>query len=285
MTIREAAAKASSSPLVDEIYGRNETDPKTNASNSDNNGVPLVEARIVADEPPHWHHEEVEPTVVVEGTSTQPHSQYYTSNNQGRRQPISRQKPMNDPSYITARGPIALPGRCHIHRELNQTMIKVRWLDNSICFLLFFTVVWDYFVASMLVEGGLVMLIVPHTWIGVWLTYTVTCGFVNSTYLTITNDYLVIHQFPLKVWCWSGPTVVSFEKTGYEEVHVRRRVERRRKLKYEVQIVDLESGVSTDVPMLVSMSKEEALFVTQEVRKYLTPSTTEASAPTEMGVV
>ena len=289
MTI-DGAAKASSSPLVGEIYERNGIVPKTNAANSE---VPLAEARTIADDAaPRWHGS-FEPSVVVEGTSAQPrtHTQYYISKDQTGRQLISRRTRPNDPFCITANEPVELPSRCQIRREVNQTTIELPWLTSFAYFLLFITIAWDAAVIANANQCGIFLLIL-FSWIAIGLAYMVACLFVNSTRIIITNDCVQIDQHPLKVsWCYSGPTiVVTFAKTGYEEVRVKRTVipatrSKPPTIKWEVVIVDLESGTSTDVPMLYYCSKEEALFVAQEVRKYLTPWRTEASAPTEMGDV
>ena len=249
--------------------------------------MPLAEARTIADTAaPRWHGAcAVEPSVVVEG---QPRTQYYTRKDQTGRQLISSQMLLNDPFYITGNEPVALPSRCQIHREVHQTTIKLRWLTSFTYFLLLSTIAWDAAVIVTATQSDFFwLLLLLDVWIAIGLAYMVVRGFVNSTHITIATDCVQVDQHPLKACCCSGPTIVTFAKNGYEEVRVKQilNVETGDTDTWEVHILDLESGTFTNVPMLVYCSKEEALFVAQEVRKHLTPGPTAASAPTEIGIV
>ena len=185
------------------------------------------------------------------------------------------------PAYISAQGPVDMPIRCQVQREGNQTIIQIRWFGGIVCFMAFFTVVWNGFVIFSMVLLGWFAVLIPHSWVGVFLIYLTACGFLNSTYIIITYDNVEVDQRPLKL-CRPSKTT-QFNKSGYEEIRVKRTVKTTKKgqhiTSYELHLWDTRTGSFTLLPFQ-HHELEVALFSAQEIQKYLTLRTGTAACAT-----
>ena len=184
------------------------------------------------------------------------------------------------PAYISAQGPVDMPIRCQVQREGNQTIIQIRWFGGIVCCLTFFTVVWNGIVVFTMVFLGWFAVLIPHSWVGVFLIYLTACGFLNSTYITITYDNVEVDQRPLKL-CRPSKTI-QFNKSGHEEMRVKRTVKTTDKgehITYELHLWDTRTGSFTLLPFR-HHQLEVALFLAQEIQKYLTLRTGAAASAT-----
>ena len=260
----------SSCTLVDEIYAQQvETDPfprtTTRAS------LPIPEACVVAVEED-----------ATSGNVIQALRLMWTRNNS----PGETEQPFvgwvaTDSTPLTSfRSPVygggqghvhPCPENCQIHRHENVTCIKIRWLDAMAFWIGVFTIVWDGFLIAVAPYVGWMMLVLPHTWVGLWLTYITACGFMNSSYITITNHYVEVEQRPVNL-C-ARRKKIQFEEGGYREIRVRQKSAETKNGRafYEVYMWDGIHRSSTVLP-LRNAAEDVALFVAGEIRKHMNPS-------------
>mgnify|MGYP000987260258 FL=1 len=169
------------------------------------------------------------------------------------------------------RSPVSKPNNFTLTRDANSFIIVRRWFHPSVFGLTFFCLLWNGFMSfwfytamkqkvyNMALFGSL------HGAVGVGLLYAVLAGFFNKTYLSFAYDSLTISHKPLP---WAGAKtlakrdlkqlfskeVVHHHKNGYS-------------YSYSVQVLTREGKVIELVSGL--MSKAEALFIEQEIEKYL----------------
>ncbi len=92
-------------------------------------------------------------------------------------------------------------------------MLERSWFSPSLIFMAFFCVVWDSFLVfwySMALRAGApwIMVVFPiaHLAVGVGLTYSTLCGFVNRTRIAVEGGRLSIGHGPLP---WRGNRVLE----------------------------------------------------------------------------
>ena len=104
---------------------------------------------------------------------------------------------------------------------------------------------------------------------GLCALYVAACSCLNSTYVTINDYYVVWEDRPLKL-CTPRKTM-RFTKSGYEKIRVWRRASRTDKkvrVWYDLHLWDARTESFTELPFK-SSELDEALFVAQEIEKYL----------------
>ncbi len=122
-----------------------------------------------------------------------------------------RQTPAQAPAAI--RPVIGVPASVRIEKDGQSARIVQRWFSFKYIPLLLFCVAWDGFLIfwySLALGGGepWIMAVFPivHLAIGVSVTYTTLCGFVNRTVLEVTRDELAVWYEPLP---WPGEKTIK----------------------------------------------------------------------------
>lgn len=291
-----SSASFTPSTMTDKVYAQVQDLEATNGGNEDL--APLVQARVAfsgASEENNvrkgglaagW-------TVGIYGHSEQPDYSFTRSITTRVGKLVVTETPLpgdpdneNIPAYMTAQGPVGIPYQCQIQEEKDQTIIQVRWLDFTVFFIAFFTIFWDFCIVLTALSAGWEVLLIPHAWVGLLLSYLTVCGFVNSTYITISRDCVEVDQRPLKLRFW-GSNKIMFNKSGHEEMRVKRRLTTGGEsvsISYEVHKWDYRNGSFVVLPMR-NLTMDLAFFVAQEIQKYLAPRIAEASVVAEIEVV
>ena len=126
--------------------------------------------------------------------------------------------------------------------------------------------------------------LLPPVWIVLCLLSIMPCTCLNSTYITISYDSVVIDHRPIKLR--SQPRTTHFKKNGYEEIRVKRFVSTDGEMGitngYELYLWDMRTNSFTKLNVWYKDLEEleVALFVAQEIKKYLTSRTGLAASAT-----
>lgn len=169
------------------------------------------------------------------------------------------------------RTPIGKPNNFQLERSAEGLCIVRKWFTPSIIFLTFFCLFWNGFMAVwfyiafkqkiyvMALFGSL------HGAIGLGLLYTVLAGYLNKTYIRISYNSLTITHRPLPFLGQKNLTKQDLKQLYSKETIPHG--ENSNSSSFSVQaitksgkIIELVSGLPTS---------EEALFIEQEVEKYL----------------
>jgi len=182
----------------------------------------------------------------------------------------AQQLPADSPR-AEERMPVGKPKKIKIERSAEGLKITRKWFDPGIIFLTFFCLFWNGFmffwfytafkqkIYPMALFGTL------HGAVGLGLFYGVLSGYLNKTYIRIAYNSLTVTHGPLP---WFGQK--SLGKEDLQQLYSKEIVYGGRNgpsYSYSVQAVTRKGQVIELVPGL--SSKEEALFIEQEVEKYL----------------
>jgi len=102
------------------------------------------------------------------------------------------------------------PPRMHVQDWAGLLTIRWRWFQLSVIPMTLFCIAWDSFLIFWYKQAFanhlLIMIIFPiaHVGVGVGLTYSVLCGYLNSTIVRANSNTLQIHHGPLP---WPGRQV------------------------------------------------------------------------------
>ena len=185
---------------------------------------------------------------------------------------VETETPVDCYISISTQGPVDVPKGWEVHREVDQTIIRIRWfkaIEFGICLCL--GVVWNLCVVLFFVSSELWwFLLVPFVpGFGLYALYVAALYCLNSVYITIKEYYVVWDYRPLKV-C-NPPETMRFAKNGYEEIRVWRRASRTDKkvhVWYDLHLWDARTESFTELPFK-SSELDKALFLAQETQKYL----------------
>lgn len=115
------------------------------------------------------------------------------------------------PSAI--RPTVPIPDVVKIEKDGNSARIVQRWFSLKYIPLAFFCVAWDSFLCfwySMVIKGNapwiFIVFPIAHLAVGVGLTYSTLCGFINRTVVEVTRDELSVWFEPLP---WLGEKTVK----------------------------------------------------------------------------
>ena len=277
MTVKTKATNPSSvfstpSTVTDDVYARVIETPD---GHDGEDIAPLIQATMVEDSNV-VSNTTVAPTLTLDQSHPQQENPSFTHAVRTQvGQIVVTETPLHSdraPAYISAQGPVDMPSRCQVHREGDQTVIQIRWFSSSIFGLTLFTIIWNCFIVFSLFAAGWFVLLIPHTWIGVYLLYSTVCDFLNSTYITISHNCVQVDQRPLKL-CTPLKTT-QFNKNGNAEIRVKRHVDTTSRgdvnITYELHNWDTRTGSFTVLPVR-HRQMDVALFVAQEIQKYLSP--------------
>ncbi len=175
------------------------------------------------------------------------------------------------PKDANERPAVAKPKSFEVERFPGGLVISRKWFHPTIIFLTFFCLFWNGFMAvwfSIAFKQKLYIMALfgtLHGAVGLGLLYTVLAGYFNKTFININPGSLTVMHRPLP---WFGQKRLvkgdlkqfySQEKTVHGEhgpTHT-----------YSVQVLTRKGQVIELVGAL--LSQEEALFIEQEIEKYL----------------
>ena len=98
---------------------------------------------------------------------------------------------------------IGMPKGISMKKDFAKLIIERKWFSPVIIFLTFFCMFWDSFMivwyTIAISKGQWVMAIAGtlHALAGICLTYFVIAGYINKTYITVTNKIFEINHKPL----------------------------------------------------------------------------------------
>jgi hypothetical protein len=168
---------------------------------------------------------------------------------------------------------LGLPKGIKINNDLDGLKIIRDWFSRRIVMLTFFALIWDSFLVFWYVttlqqpNPEIVALLFPviHLIIGIGMTYYVLCGYLNQTFIRVNYNTLSIKHGPLPY-----PGNRTFDTTDIKQIYSKESVaysRRGRSTSYELRAVT-HSG--RNVKLLGGLTNsEQALFIEQEVEKYL----------------
>lgn len=172
------------------------------------------------------------------------------------------------PAGSRPRAQAPLPDGVTLKRYTNGLRFVRRWFSISYFFLAFFCLFWDGFLCfwySMAFKSqNLVFALFPmlHLAVGVYLTYSVIAGFVNSSVIELNRKKLVITHGPLP---WPGEVDVPIGEM--EQLYVTEKVGRKGSRSYKLCAL-LKNGRKIDLLSNLD-SPEIAFFIEQQVEEWL----------------
>ena len=112
--------------------------------------------------------------------------------------------------------PVPQPQNVRVNNDLRTLTFEWRWFGSDLIFLIIFTIFWNGFILSFLPpnisalrEGNILalspVLMLPHTWIGLFLLYYVLARIINKTQIILDDHELKVKQGPLP---WLGNRTV-----------------------------------------------------------------------------
>ena len=169
------------------------------------------------------------------------------------------------------REPTSKPKDFSLERSIEGLTIVRKWYSPAIIFLTFFCLFWNGFMAvwfytaikqkiyAMALFGSL------HGAVGLGLLYTVLAGYFNKTYIRISRNSLTIVHRPLPWLGQKNLTQHNLQQLYSKEVAYNGK--HGYSYSYSVQAV-IKNGETIE---LISglPSKDAALFIEQEIEKYL----------------
>jgi len=100
---------------------------------------------------------------------------------------------------------VVMPYGIESYHFLDELNIELNWRSSASSFLIFFTIIWNAFLAffvmiSLFSESYEMLLFISiHLLVGVGLIYYSLASFINKTYLTIDANRIVVEHKPLKM--------------------------------------------------------------------------------------
>ena len=202
------------------------------------------------------------------------------------RVPVVVESSVNDAAASTRKSPgnVPIPPRFTVEDNGQELVIRERWFQGSLFFLLFFVIAWDCFLVGwywMLIvpNGGLdgppgpfkwIFFVFPiiHVAVGAGLTYLVLAGFLNTTVIHVAEGLLTVRHGPLP---WKGNLDLSTD--GIEQIYCQSKITRNRDdgrtsttSRFEVHAVAHEQKVK----LLGGLQEaDHALFVEQRLERFL----------------
>ncbi len=176
-------------------------------------------------------------------------------------------------------GSSSQPERCLVNKPNSFTLIPApgsllivrRWFHPAVFFMAFFCLLWNGFMVNwfltafnqkahtMALFGSL------HGAVGIGLLYGVLAGFFNKTYFRMSYDSLSISHRPFP---WAGQrTLTKGELKQLYSTKVIHHGKHGDTVTYAVRVITRQGNTIELISGL--LSSEEALFIEQEIEKYL----------------
>jgi hypothetical protein len=181
---------------------------------------------------------------------------------------------------------IGLPERMELHRHGSYIEIVRRWFSGTTILLTAFVVFWDGFLimwySIVPKDASLMFRLFPliHVAVGVGLTYSVIAGWFNRTYIYVGHRRIAVRNRPHPHFGgkavtvrhrpipWLGNKVIPADDV--KQLYSKEKTQRSRNgttIRFEVQIIT-RGGKNTKLVGGLE-SREQALFIEQEIENYL----------------
>ena len=166
---------------------------------------------------------------------------------------------------------IDLPDKVQVYQDRGELYLVMRWFNKTVIGLTFFCILWDGFMAFWfsiaLLNGEWEMALYGtlHALVGVGLTYYTIAGYVNKTYIGVSSEIIKVKHAPLP--SWGNKTI---EARDVRQIYVKEHVSQGKNsttITYEVHADTLSAGHLKLVSGIDS--SEKALFIEQEIEKFL----------------
>lgn len=173
------------------------------------------------------------------------------------------------PSYYT-KAELELPKGISVDQDYEGLKITRKWFNLTTIFLTFFCLFWDGFMVmwfSISISTGAYEMAAfgsIHAIVGICLTYWCIASYVNNTTITASSYLIKIQHAPLPF-----PGSKEYNIAQLEQVYTKERVVRGKNgtsYYYDLYIIDGNKHTKV-LPNLTS--KEQALYIEQEIEKYL----------------
>ena len=166
---------------------------------------------------------------------------------------------------------VPMPEKFSVFYDRDTLVIRRKWFGPRVYLLVPVTMLWNGFVVSWfykaLNQGNMVMAAVGsiHALVGLNITYSLICSFVNATDVTVDPQNVTVkhHPFP-----WPGNKQIA--TTDITQMYCDKRVsykKRRKSVSYAVKIID-QHGKSTNL-IKGLCDVEEARFIESKVEAIL----------------
>jgi hypothetical protein len=172
---------------------------------------------------------------------------------------------------------VPMPASITVEQMGRQLKITRKWFNYTYIFMAFFCVFWDGFllvwytaaIAAFLKNPAAIMMcLFPliHLAVGVGITYSTLAGFLNKTFIDVSDYELSISHTPLP---WSGAQKIGVDQL--EQLYCQENTSRSRNGTTRTYAVNaILKGTNRKVTLLSGLPEaEQALFIEQEVEKYL----------------
>ncbi len=170
---------------------------------------------------------------------------------------------------------IGLPGKITLHHAGPDLIITRKWFGIKTLMLTAFVIFWDGFLifwyrsAFQGFQGDdmLIFKLFPllHVGVGIWLTYFTLAGYVNKTFVRVNYEKISVRHKPLP---YLGHKTV--QTRDVKQLYSKEKISRSSKntsVTYEVHALTHGGKSIKLVPYMES--SEQALFVEQEIERYL----------------
>jgi len=165
---------------------------------------------------------------------------------------------------------IGLPDKMDIQHHSDHMLIKHKWFGSGIVVVSFFVIIWNGavfgFYSDMDADAELMEKLFPllHVAIGIALTYYAIAGWLNKTIIFVSRD-------ALNVQCKPIPFGMNkrFQVGDIEQLCSQKRMPRREG-GLPIYSVHIISKNGKDTVLIDGLkTSEQALFIEQEIEKYL----------------
>ena len=141
--------------------------------------------------------------------------------------------------------------------------------------MLFFTLVWNAmilpiaFSAVMNGEIGALLGMSVHIGVGVWLLLSQLSKFINSTFITVDENYLTIDHRPISS-PWFPKRKVPVKDIAQVFVKKKRTGSTNGVTTYGYAVIAIEKKWKREIPLIEGMKNpDKALFIEQEIEYFL----------------
>jgi len=167
---------------------------------------------------------------------------------------------------------VTMPASVKIEKDGQSARIVQRWFSLKYVPLAFFCVAWDAFLCfwySMAFGGSMpwIFIVFPiaHLAVGVGLTYSTLCGFVNRTVLEITRDELAVWFEPLP---WLGEKKIKV--ADLKQLYCKEKVSRGENSSTSQYQLFAVTRDDRQVQLISNLdSPDVALFLEQQIERWL----------------
>ena len=198
--------------------------------------------------------------------------------------PPRERTPPPDPKAIAEPAPrerplLPAPRGVHVREGAQGLEISWRWFSPMHLFMAFFCVFWDgflvvWYAAATQVPFPMNLVVgcfpVIHVTVGLWLTYTTLCGFLNRTSVEVDAGQLRVRHGPLP---WKTPPALDLEDV--RQLYVTERVSTSKNgssRSYDVHALlhEARPAGNTDVLLVKGLTEPAtALLIEQRIEEHL----------------